>query len=111
MTDSGLSGGTCCGSDGEACAEEAAGASCGVQSGIASPENDRSWDAQSAPRRGGRRLFASMAPPLDRAGVDSDPHASSGLPARTGTGILADPSCATLSVENDQFRHGLLGSH
>lgn len=49
-----------------------------------------------------------MAPSLDRAGVDSNPLASSGLTSRTGGGILADPSYATLWVENDQFRHGLL---
>jgi hypothetical protein len=34
--------------------------------------------------------------------------AGSGLPSCTGGGILADASCAKLSVENDRFRHRLL---
>jgi hypothetical protein len=91
------------------CAEEAAGASCGVQFGLASPKSAASWDTPRALHDVVAGLFfSSMAPPPDRAVVDSDPLGSSGLPSRTGAGILADPSCATRAVENDRFTHGVL---
>src|SRR5438034_10467135 len=74
------------------CAEEAAGASCGVQ---------------CAPRRGSGPIFGSVALSLDRRSrLRADSPVLDCHPAPTAE-FLAETPSAKLSAENERFRHGL----